>query len=208
MNFLTHLFFSTDSVDNTRGLIIGNTAKENHLSKYNLDILKGIALDMQISNFSEDNPAFNNSRQRINSKYLAFSSFLVNIFYDHLLAKNWDKYSTVSMEEFSGKIYETITTHRNSFPYKIRKFAPEMVRNKWIEGIKSIEGTHQYINSISKNERFSKNLDQALFELTENYQDYRNDFEEYFAALRKFMEGEERRFRTITDEKEFVLLSA
>lgn len=206
MNFLTHLYFAPKSIENTTGLIIGNTAKANYLEKYNMEILKGIAMDMQIRVFAENHPAFYRSNQRIQTKYSKYSTFLVNIFYDHLLAKNWDKYSRISLENFSDQIYQIVLENISLYPYKIRKFSPEMISKKWITGMTSIEGTHQYIKMVSKTERFTTNLDQCLTGLMENYQEFSNDFEQYFKALCQFMEDEARKFNS--GDKEIFLLSA
>jgi acyl carrier protein phosphodiesterase len=206
MNFLTHLYFAPKSIENTTGLIIGNTAKPNNLEKYNLEILKGIATDSQLRLFAENHPAYQKSIERVNPKYNKYASFIVNIFHDHLLAKNWSNYSKVSLDDFSQEIYHIILENMSLFPYKIRKFAPEMISKKWITGIASIEGTHQYIKLISKTERFNTNIDQSLFELMENYQGYNQDFEEYFKDLKNYMQLESRKVNN--DEKEFYLLSA
>lgn len=206
MNFLTHLYFCNKSRENTTGLIIGNTARPNYLSKYNLEILKGIAMDMQIRRFSEGNADFNNSIQKINTKYSKNASFMVNIFYDHFLAKNWDKYAKIPLDGFSDTIYQIILENMNLLPYKVRKFSPEMISKEWITGLTSIEGTHRYIKLISKTERFTTNLDQCLIELIENYQQYNNDFENYFKSLCKFMEEEDKKVRL--NENQRFLLSA
>jgi acyl carrier protein phosphodiesterase len=207
MNFLNHLYFSNESVENTTGLIIGNCAKEVNLQKYNLEILKGMAVDLQIRNFTEKDPAFNRSIERMNTKFNKYSTFIVNIFYDHFLAKNWEKYSDTPLDLFADKMYQLIMKNHSSFPYKIRKFAPEMITKKWITSVASIDGTHQYIKLLSKTERFTTNLDQCLDELIEKYQAYSVDFEEYFTALNEFMKQDAERFTKVSDEELSLLIS-
>jgi acyl carrier protein phosphodiesterase len=207
MNFITHLYFSNESLDNTTGLIIGNCAKEVNLQKYNLEILKGMAVDLQIRNFAETNPAFNRSLQRMNTKFNKYSTFIVNIFFDHFLAKNWSNHSDIPLDQFADKIYQLLLKNHSTFPYKIRKFAPEMITKKWITSCASIEGTHQYIRLISKTERFTTNLDQCLVELIENYKDYGTDFEEYFTALNEFMKKDAQRFAKVSDEELSILIN-
>lgn len=207
MNFLTHLFFANESNDQTKGLIIGISSKTDH-STYNLEVLKGIAIDMQISLLSESHPAFQRSLQRLNFKFgEKQATFIINVFYDHMLAKDWYKYSKQSLDEFSERIYEIILKNRNTFPYRVRKFAPEMIAKKWITSMRSIEGTHHYIKMLSKNER-TINIDQCLFELIENYHLYQKDFEEYFGSIIEFMIEEVRKCNSIKHENEFFLLSA
>jgi acyl carrier protein phosphodiesterase len=208
MNFLTHLFFANESSEQTKGLITGNATKASDLATYNLEVLKGIAIDMQIGLWAENHPAFQRSLQRLNFKFgEKQATFIINVFYDHMLAKDWQKYSKQSLEEFSERIYEIILINRYSFPYRVRKFAPEMIAKKWITSMRNIEGTHQYIKMLSKNER-TINIDQCLFELIENYQHYQKDFEEYFSSLIEFMIDEVRKCNSIKHEKEFFLLSA
>lgn len=151
MNFLTTLYFAQDNTEGmATGLIVGNAAKPNYLSKYNVDILKGILLETKIREFSEKNEFFINSCLRLSTKYAKHKNYVVNIFYDHLLASNWQKYSGQNLEEFAEKLYQLFVDNISLYPYKIRKYTPEMVSKKWITGLTTLDGTHRYVNMLFK----------------------------------------------------------
>ncbi|MBX9853629.1 MAG: acyl carrier protein phosphodiesterase [Cytophagaceae bacterium] len=184
MSSLNTLFFSENKSENfTTGLIIGNGARQNYISRYNDEILKGILLAEKIRDFTENNEFVKASQNRLSTKHSKHKDFIIQVFYDHLLASNWEKYSSLPIEAFSEKIYNNIMENIILFPYKIRKFSPEMISKKWIGGLTTIEGTHRYVNMLFKKERFTNNLEHSLFELVESYQDYKKDFEQYFESL-------------------------
>jgi acyl carrier protein phosphodiesterase len=206
MNFLTTLYFAQENNEGiATGLIIGNTAKPNYLAKYNVDILKGILLETKIREFSEKHEAFVNSASRLSTKYAKHRNYVINIFFDHLLASNWQKYSNQNLEEFADKIYQLIVENMNLCPYKIRKYSPEMINKKWITGLSTLDGTHQYVNMLFKKERFSTNLEYALFELSESYNLYKEDFEKYFEALISEVKAEQEK---ILETDNVILVSA
>ena len=192
MSSLNTLFFSENKSENfTTGLIIGNEARQNYISRYNDEIMKGILLAEKIRSFTENNDFVKASQNRLSTKHSKHKDFIIQVFYDHLLASNWEKYSTLPLENFSERIYTNIMENIILFPYKIRKFSPEMISKKWISGLTTIEGTHRYVNMLFKKERFTNNLEHSLFELVEGYQDYKKDFEQYFENLQIAMAVEQ-----------------
>jgi acyl carrier protein phosphodiesterase len=208
MNFLTHLFFSQNQNEQTKvDLIIGNTLKSSNLERYNSQVLRGTLLDKRIESYFRNSEDFQRSMSRLSVKYSRYREFIIKVYYDHLLASAWNSHTSTPLDSFSNEINEVILENLSQFPYKIRKFAPQMVAKNWITALTSIEGTHQYIKVLLKTERFSINLEQSLFELVENYYEYRKDFENFFDGLKAEMQPLETEFAEET-EKEFILVKA
>ena len=60
---------------------------------YPEEIQKGILLHRSIDSFTDMNPIYRQSKHRLHKKYGHYSGVIMDIFYDHFLAKNWSTYS-------------------------------------------------------------------------------------------------------------------
>ena len=65
-----------------------------------MEIQKGIILHRAIDSYTDAHTTFRQSTKKLHSRYHHYSGVIVDVFYDHFLAKNWAKYS----DENLGKI--------------------------------------------------------------------------------------------------------
>ena len=111
MNFLSHLFLS----GNSEGLIIGNyiadSVKGSAFNIFPEEIQKGIILHRKIDTFTDGHEIVELSKQRLRVKYKKYASVIVDIYYDHYLAINWNDYSSENYNEYTQNIY-TLIEHK------------------------------------------------------------------------------------------------
>src|SRR5450432_1821563 len=92
MNFLAHLYLSGDNPQVMIGNFIGDFVKGKNLTeRFDTDVAKGIALHREIDWFTDTHIVVKQSKDRLRPKYRHYAGVIVDIFYDHFLAKNWDK---------------------------------------------------------------------------------------------------------------------
>ena len=72
---------------------------------FDKNIQKGIFLHRQIVTSTDAHPNFKSSTKRLHANYGHYSGIIVDIFYDHFLAKNWNDYSSQSLIKFADKNY-------------------------------------------------------------------------------------------------------
>ena len=118
MNFLSHLYLS----GNSEGLIIGNfiadSVKGSAFNNFPETIQKGIILHRQIDTFTDTHPIVELSKQRLRTKYKKYASVIVDIYYDHYLAVNWNNYSYENFNQYTQNIYALIEKNRHHLPPK------------------------------------------------------------------------------------------
>jgi acyl carrier protein phosphodiesterase len=97
LNFLAHTYLSGDDDDLKIGNFLGDFVKGrlNKLSnsQYPEGIIKGMALHREIDFFTDSHPIVRKSIDRLQPKYHKVSGIVVDMFYDHVLAKNFALYS-------------------------------------------------------------------------------------------------------------------
>ena len=52
----------------------------------------GIRLHRKIDAYTDTHPLFRQSKQRLRQPYYRYGGILIDIFYDHFLARRWDVY--------------------------------------------------------------------------------------------------------------------
>ena len=109
------------------------------------------------------------------------------MFYDHVLAKEWSDYSPISLESFTSSAYSALKAHQSVFPPRASRILDYMSQGNWLLGYASLDGMSAALNGISRRASFENNMDEAVIELKEHYEDYKNDFKEYFPLLIKHL---------------------
>lgn len=97
MNWLAHLFLSEPRIEDRLGNILGDLVKGKSRHNLNPHFNSGIKSHLLIDSFTDKHLVVKRSKKRMNLDYKRYSGVLVDIFYDHFLAKNWHNYSQFSL---------------------------------------------------------------------------------------------------------------
>jgi acyl carrier protein phosphodiesterase len=190
MNFLSHLFLSGDS----EGLIIGNyiadSVKGSDHKNYSPEIQKGILLHRQIDTFTDAHPIVEESKQRLRERYKKYSGVIVDVYYDHFLASNWNDYSEETLRNYTQRIYKLIQNNHSILPEKSVHFTKYMLEYNILEAYARLEGIDRVLTGMSQRAKFESNMQYAIQELKEHYDSFENEFRRFFPELQKFVNGQ------------------
>lgn len=189
MNFLAHIYLSADNDDIKIGNFLGDFVKGrlNKLTnaQYSKDVIKGMALHREIDSFTDNHPVVRQSIDRLQPKYHKSSGIVIDMFYDHILAKNFHLYSTISLEEYSLNFYELLKTRKSEIPQPMERMVNSMVSRNWFLGYKTFEGIEWALTGISKRLSFESGIENATDELRKEYDLYEKEFKIFFPELIK-----------------------
>ena len=94
MNFLAHVHLSENALEEIQiGNFIADFIKNNSLEKYPTLVQKGIKLYRSIDYFTDQHLVVQESKSKLYEKYHKYAAVIIDVFYDHFLAKNWHLYS-------------------------------------------------------------------------------------------------------------------
>ena len=88
MNYLAHIYLSNEEEEITLGNFIADGVKGKKYVQFPLGIQQGILLHRAIDSFTDAHPIVRKSTKRLHKKYGHYSGVIVDILYDHFLAKN------------------------------------------------------------------------------------------------------------------------
>lgn len=187
MNFLAHIYLSENDDDIKIGNFLGDFVKGrlNKLtnSQYSNGVIKGIALHREIDFFTDNHPIVRQSIDRLQPKYHKFSGIVVDMFYDHILAKNFHQFSEIPLEKFADDFYLLIASRQSEIPLPLERMIESMTTRNWLVSYQTLKGIEWALNGISKRLSFKSGIEHATEELRKDYDLYEAEFNLFFYEL-------------------------
>ncbi len=186
MNFLAHIYLSGDNEAITIGNFIADGIKGKKYKKYPLAIQKGILLHREIDTFTDQHPTVRISTARLHKNYGHYSGVIVDILYDHFLAKNWKDYHSQPLDEYIQKFYDLLRNNFEILPYQIQQMMPYMLIDNWLLSYATVPGISNILIQMNKRTKNNSKMNLAVIELEEYYDEFENEFTSFFSELRLF----------------------
>ncbi|MFN2128076.1 MAG: ACP phosphodiesterase [Anaerolineales bacterium] len=187
MNFLAHAYLAPPSVPLTLGNFIGDFVKGRRINLYSPEITEGIVMHRKIDTFTDSHPVFKQSCCRIRRKYNHYSGVIIDLFYDHFLARNWIDYSQIPLNHFTKGVYDIIQDHEHLIPDRARYILPYMVKSDWLLNYATIEGIDRSLKGLSRRTSFQSGMEHASQELIKHYDNLHDDFRIFFPDIINFI---------------------
>jgi acyl carrier protein phosphodiesterase len=185
MNFLAHILLSGDNEKVMVGNFIGDFVKgRKALESFEAEIVKGIELHRSIDLFTDKHPVVSRSKDRLRSKYRHYSGVIVDVFYDHFLAKNWNQFHDQPLPDFAEKTYRTVERFNGILPKEVKYMLPYMTKANWLVNYSKVEGIHRALSGMARRTSYDSKMDEAQNDLIRNYNDFEKEFKEFFPALK------------------------
>ena len=188
MNYLAHIYLSRDNNLVTIGNFMADSIRGKKYKTYPIEIQIGILLHREIDTFTDAHPIVRQSTKRLHKNYSHYSGVIVDILYDHFLAKNWLEYSKVPLDLYTEKFYEIVDSNFEILPPRIQKMMPYMMADNWLLNYASIEGIQRVLNGMNRRTKYVSGMDKATFELQKFYSEFENEFTLFFKELIAFTE--------------------
>lgn len=186
MNFLAHIYLSGNNNMVALGNFIADGIKGKRYKKFPVEMQIGILLHRQIDSFTDSHQTFRKSTKRLHSKYGHYSGVIVDILYDHFLAKNWDRYCDVSLEDYADHFYDFLQSNYDILPERIKRMMPYMIADNWLLSYADTQGIAKVLSGMNRRTRNRSHMDEAIVELKDFYDEFEEEFTEFFDDLIKF----------------------
>ncbi len=185
MNYLAHIYLS----GNEQGVIIGNFIadgiKGKKYLKFPPSIQKGILLHRFIDSYTDAHPTFKQSTKRLHENYGHYSGVIVDILYDHFLAKNWNEFSDIPLEKYTTNFYDLLYDNYQILPTRIQKMMPYMIADNWLLSYATIKGIGRILYQMNKRTRNLSKMNFAILELETYYPEFETEFRSFFNEIQQ-----------------------
>ncbi|MFV8271401.1 ACP phosphodiesterase [Flavobacterium sp. GT2N3] len=183
MNFLAHIYLSGDNDLIKIGNFMADGIRGKHFESYPLEIQKGIILHRAIDTFTDAHPVFRRSTKRLHEHYHHYAGVIIDIFYDHFLAKNWKKYSDEKLEDFVERFYQSLHYNYEMLSERTKVLMPIMMKENWLVSYQTVEGIEHILTQMDHRTKNESKMRFATNELSEFYSEFEKEFTEFFEEL-------------------------
>ena len=187
MNFLAHLYLSGNDEQLMIGNFIADSVKGSSFQKFPDGIKKGILLHRAIDFYSDNHPVFLKSVERLRPNYRKYAGVIVDIFYDHYLAKNWKDYSDKPLEKYASEVHSLMLKNIFLMPQKSLLFLKYAIRTNRLVPYGTKDGIAEVLFGMSHRTTFKSNMELATEELKKYNSEFENEFKIFFEDARKFV---------------------
>lgn len=183
MNFLAHIYLSFDDDEIAIGNFIADSIRSKQFTHLPERIQKGVQLHRAIDTYTDAHPMHKQSSKRLYPRYRHYSRVIIDIFYDHFLARNWDQYSDKPLNLFVNDFYELLERNYHLLPKGVQRMMPYMVTDNWLLNYGNIAGISKVLDGMNRRTQNKSRMNLAVTELETYYTEFEDDFTRFFDDL-------------------------
>lgn len=188
MNFLAHIYLSGKNELLTIGNFAADGIRGKRFTQYPKAMQVGIILHRYIDSYTDAHLVFRQSTKRLHKPYGHYSGVIVDIFYDHFLAKNWRLYSDMPLDKYIQDFYKSLHENFEILPPRFKKLAPFMIQDNWLLSYASVDGIQNVLDGMNRRTQGRSKMNKATKELVEYYDAFEKDFKLFFEDLKSVSE--------------------
>jgi acyl carrier protein phosphodiesterase len=192
MNFLAHLYLAGDCPERLVGQMMADFVRGRVSEELGDGIRAAIQAHRRIDAFSDRHPVVLRSKRRSGEENRRYAGVAVDLFYDHFLARHWERFSPVALEAFTHAAYETLLAREAIFPERMALVVRRMAAQDWLGSYREVEGIGCALRGISRRCRRENRLPEGVRDLRAHYAAFEDDFLTFFPEVVRFSaEGSE-----------------
>jgi acyl carrier protein phosphodiesterase len=185
MNWLAHLHLSEPTPEHRAGNLLPDLINVSRLDGLSEGVVRGIECHRRIDAFTDSHPIFRRSMGRIDGTYRRYAGILIDVFYDHFLAKEWADYAAVTLEDFARDAYRCFETLQPLLPGTLFARLLQLREEDVLCSYRDAAGVELALGRIGRRFRRPLDLRPAMAALQTQGELLREDFRSFFPALRE-----------------------
>ena len=185
MNFLAHALLSPDDVAIRAGNVCADFIKCSIDGIEHPGIASGVALHRAIDRFADRHPAFRASMDHVAQPRRRYARVIVDVFFDHCLARSWARYSAVGLDSFVERVCRELERLADNIPVRDRTRFTRMVESRWLGIYSTRAGIDRVFEGLARRARFGHQLADAAIDLDRHYPAIEASFHTLMPALRE-----------------------
>lgn len=191
MNLLAHLHLAEPHEGLMLGGVVADFASAAEIAALSADVQAGVRLHQLIDGFTDRHPLVHASIGRVSARLGWFSGIVIDIYYDHLLTRHWDKYSAIPLSDFARSAYQALDRLFPAAPPDAQAFIRRFIDRDFIREYSTVQGITTTLERVSRRiaERIPKRaiwLPDAMSDLIAADAGLESDFLKFYPKLLAF----------------------
>jgi len=185
VNYLAHCFLSGENDEVLFGNFVADGLKRSTTLDFSRMMKKGIELHRFIDQYTDSHLLVKQSIGILREHQGKFSPVVVDMVFDHFLARNWALYSAISLEQYTLETYARLEAFIPHMPPNVLRMFEHMQRHNWLLSYKEEVGMLQAFSGLSRRTRFPSSMQTAWDGIQMHYQSLNALFLDFFPELQQ-----------------------
>jgi acyl carrier protein phosphodiesterase len=188
MNYLVHFLLAGDDEELRLGNLLGDFVK-GRVERFEHEGLTerlrtGIQMHRTIDAFSDRHPAVLRSKRILAPEYGRLSGVIVDVFYDHVLARRWAEHHPRPLPAYTQDVYRTLRGNLHRLPAAVHPLVEFMSRGDWLQGYASQRGIERALQGMAQRRPVAAGIGTAAGLLADHFERFSADFDDFLPELR------------------------
>lgn len=186
MNYLAHLALAAEDEHLLVGGFLGDFVKGRLTGHYPAAVERGIRLHRAIDRFADEHPLPRKSAGRLPPRFYRYGGIITDIVYDHLLARHWEGYYDLPLEQFSRSALTTLLRNQAYLSGSALRTALRMHQLNAPAGYGDFVFVERSLHWLSTRLTRTNPLQEAAGAVIHHLDGFNRDLEKFFPELREF----------------------
>ena len=186
MNFLAHAYLSFGQEEILVGNFIADFVRGKELEKYPKKVQLGIHLHRAIDTYTDSHTLVKQVQSFLIPRFGHYSRVISDIFFDYFLAKNWNNYSGIPLEQFSLDSYRILSSSPQELPETFLRMFHWMQTQNWLYAYRKPAGIQAALDGLSRRARFDSKMNESTQVLWGKEEEIEAIFFAFFTNLETF----------------------
>ena len=183
MNYLAHIFLAGSRPPLIMGNFLADFLTNSEVAALPPAVQKGVRMHRMIDSFTDAHYLVRKGVQRLRPWHRKFAPVVLDICYDFILVKNWNRYSDEDIHFFTKNIYEILEENSWMMPPFLQKRLPKMIADDWLVKYGTASGLRFTFERIKKRTRYPQYFENAVDHFFKDYYLYEKEFNSFFPEL-------------------------
>lgn len=188
MNHLAHFQVAHPDAALMVGGLMGDFVKGRLTGEFPTELERGIRLHRAVDAFCDVHPVVKRSVARFDPPFRRFAPIMVDVIYDHCLARQWHDFNDQDIASFCDDVFDALARHETALPERARQVAQRMTASRSMEYYHRDSFVAGSLENIARRLSRDNPLAQAFDEFDRRRDALNEDFLIFFPELVAFCE--------------------
>lgn len=132
MNYIAHLHIASMTNTSLLGNFLGDFVKGSNLSGYSEVLQQGIRLHRRVDHLTDTNATLLQIRQAFPQPLRKTAPIVVDVIFDHLLIKHWQRFNHIEQETMFNEFYTQLQHHTDHISNRYAQVRTSLLTKRWL----------------------------------------------------------------------------
>lgn len=148
LNYVAHIHLAHESQTSLLGNFMGDFVKGKAFTELPDRLREGVQLHRKIDSFTDKHPIVLNLKSQFPDRLRRMSGVVLDIYFDHLLCKNWQIYSDHALADVLERFYSELAQSDTELPGRYARVKQGLLEHRWLTSYLNKENCLDIFNSI------------------------------------------------------------